>query len=178
MKKKNFWMVLMGIVLIGGWLRMVGLDKNPPHLGNDEISIAYDSYSVRVTGKDEYGISWPLSFRSHRDYKAPLYAYLNMPFNYIFGNNEYGVRFLSALVGTIMILLMGIMGTKLGGEKLGLLAAGLLALNPKSIFVSRMAYESNLAALLVMVGVYLIYLFKEKQKKWYFFHFQRLSMLR
>lgn len=167
MKKKKFWLILGLILLFGGLLRMVDLDKNPPHLGNDEISIAYDSYSVRVTGKDEYGVRYPLSFMSHRDYKAPLYAYFNMPFNYIFGNTEYGVRFLSALAGTIMILLIAILGRKLGGDKIGLLAAGLLAINPKSIFVSRMSYESNLAALLVLAGVYLMYLFKDKRKKWY-----------
>jgi 4-amino-4-deoxy-L-arabinose transferase-like glycosyltransferase len=169
MKKKIFWIILGAIVIFGGFLRMVALDKNPPHLGNDEISIAYDSYSIRTTGKDEYGISWPLSFRSHRDYKPPLYAYLNMPFNYLFGNNEYGVRFLSALAGTLMILVIGIVGLKLGGNKLGLLAAFLLAINPKSIFVSRMSYESNLAALLVLVGVYLMYLFKERRKSIYLF---------
>jgi 4-amino-4-deoxy-L-arabinose transferase-like glycosyltransferase len=167
MKRKTFWIILGIVVIFGGFLRMVALDKNPPHLGNDEISIAYDSYSVRTTGKDEYGISWPLSFRSHRDYKPPLYAYLNMPFNLIFGNNEYGIRFLSALAGTLMILIIGIMGRRLGGDKLGLLAAFLLAINPKSIFVSRMSYESNLAALLVLLGVYLMYLFKEKGRKIY-----------
>lgn len=164
MNKKIFWIILGSIVFLGGFLRMISLDKNPPHLGNDEISIAYDSYSIRTTGKDEYGISWPLSFRSHRDYKPPLYAYLNMPFNLIFGNNEYGIRFLSALAGTLMILIIGIIGFKLGGDKLGLLAAFLLAINPKSIFVSRMSYESNLAALLVLLGIYLMYLFKEKKK--------------
>lgn len=167
MSKKKFWLFLILIVVFGAFLRMIGLDKNPPHLGNDEISIAYDSYSVRVTGKDEYGVKYPLSFISHRDYKAPLYTYLNIPFNYIFGNTEYGVRFLSALAGTIMILLIGIVGRKLGSDKIGLFAAVLLAINPKSIFVSRMSYESNLAALLVLIGVYLMFLFKEKKKNWY-----------
>lgn len=167
MIKKYFWFFLILIIIIGGLLRIINLDKIPPHLGNDEISIAFDSYSMRTTGKDEYGISWPLSFRSHRDYKAPLYAYLNMPFNYIFGNNEYGVRFLSALVGILGILMIGLMGKFFKGESLGLLAAALLALNPKSIFTSRMAYESNLAAVMMSFGVYLLFLFREKQKKWY-----------
>lgn len=56
MIKKYFWIWLGVIVLIGGLLRMIGLDKNPPHIGNDEISIAFDSYSLRTTGKDGYGI--------------------------------------------------------------------------------------------------------------------------
>lgn len=167
MIKKYFWFWLSIVILIGGVLRMINLDKNPPHIGNDEISIAFDSYSVRTTGMDGYGIKWPLSFRSHRDYKPPLYAYLNMPFNYIFGNNEYGVRFLSAFVGTLGILMVALMGKFFKKEKLGLVAAILLALNPKAIFVSRMAYESNLAAILTSFGVYILFLFREKQKRWY-----------
>ena len=43
MIKKYFWVWLGVIVLVGGLLRMIGLDKNPPHIGNDEISIAFDS---------------------------------------------------------------------------------------------------------------------------------------
>lgn len=167
MIKKYFWVWLGVIVLVGGLLRMIGLDKNPPHIGNDEISIAFDSYSLRTTGKDGYGIKWPLSFKSHRDYKAPLYAYLNMPFNWIFGNNEYGVRFLSALVGTLGILMIGLMGKFFKNEKLGLMAATLLALNPKAIFASRMAYEANLAMILVSLGIYTLFLFRKNQKKWY-----------
>ena len=167
MIKKYFWLWLIVIILIGGVLRMIGLDKNPPHIGNDEISIAFDSYSLRTTGKDGYGIKWPLSFRSHRDYKAPLYAYLNMPFNFIFGNNEYGIRFLSALVGTLGILMVALMGRFFKKEELGLIAAVLLALNPKAVFVSIMAYESNLGMILTSLGVYLLFLFREKPKKWY-----------
>lgn len=167
MIKKYFWILLIVISSVGALFRLINLDKNPPHLGNDEVSIAYDSYSLRTTGKDEYGVSWPLSFISHRDYKAPLYAYLNMPFNYIFGNSEYGVRFLSAISGIMAIVLLGLFGRFLGGEKLGLITASLLVLNPKSIFVSRMAYESNLSSLLVLAGVYLIFIFKKKQNKVY-----------
>jgi len=167
MIKKYFWFWLSLVILIGGCLRMIALDKTPPHIGNDEISIAFDSYSLRTTGRDGYGIKWPLSFKSHRDYKPPLYAYLNMPFNYIFGNNEYGIRFLSAFVGTLGILLVALIGKFFKKEKLGLIAAILLALNPKAIFVSRIAYESNLGMILTSFGVYLLFLFREKQKQWY-----------
>jgi len=164
MNKKYFWYLLISFATLGCFLRIINLNSNPPHLGNDEISIAYDSYSVRTTGKDEYGISWPLSFKSHRVYKSPLYAYLNMPFNYLLGNSEYGVRLLSALMGTIAIIIIGLVGRFIGGDKVGLFGASLLAINPKSIFVSRMAYESNLASIIMLVGIYLIFLFYKKQK--------------
>lgn len=149
--KNNFWLWMVLITLIGGVFRIVGLNKNPVHLGNDEISIAYDSYSVRVTGMDEHRKKMPLSFISHRDYKAPLYAYFNIPFNYVIGNNEYGVRLLSAMVGTLAIFLIALVGKELAGDKIGIMSAILLALNPKSIFVSRAAYESNLASVILLL---------------------------
>jgi 4-amino-4-deoxy-L-arabinose transferase-like glycosyltransferase len=169
MKKNKFVFWLIVFMIVGGLFRIINLDKNPPHLGNDEISIAYDSYSIRTTGKDEYGTKLPLSFKSHRDYKAPFYTYLNVPFNLLFGNNEYGVRLLSAFAGIIGILLVGLVGKILGGDKLGILAAFLLTINPKSIFVSRMSYESNLASILVLLGVYLILKYRDKLKNKYLF---------
>jgi len=167
MIKKYFWIFLTIILVFAGFLRIINLDRNPPNLGNDEISIAYDSYSVRMTGRDEYGIWLPLSFISHRDYKAPLYAYLNIPLNYIFGNNEYGVRMLSVVSSLVAILILALLSRSLGGEKLALITALLLTLNPKNIFVSRMSYEANLASTLVLLGVYFMFLFREKRKNWY-----------
>lgn len=161
MKKNYFYWWLSIFILIGAFFRIINLDKNPPHLGNDEISIAYDSYSIRTTGKDEYGTWLPLSFKSHRDYKPPLYAYLNTPLNLIFGNNEYGVRLLSALFGILGILLIGLIGRSLGGDMVGILSAFLLTINPKSIFVSRMSYESNLASILILLGIYYVLKFKK-----------------
>jgi len=162
--KKLFWLILMVIVIFSAYLRLVDLDKNPPHLGNDEISIAYDSYSIRMIGKDEHGHSWPLSFQSHNDYKAPLYAYLNIPINYILGNNEYGVRVLSVLASLVSIVFIALLGKEMGNLGIGIVAAFLLGLNPKNIFASRISFESNLAAMFVLVGFWcLVKLWKEKR---------------
>jgi len=150
--KLRYWFILLLILIFGGYLRLVDLDKIPPHLGNDEISIAYDSYSIRSLGKDEHGNEWPLSFQSHGDYKAPLYVYMNTVFNYIFGNTEHGVRFLSVLSSLVSIIFMFLIGSEIGGRKLGLLAAILLCLNPKNIIVSRVSFEANLAAAMVLIG--------------------------
>lgn len=165
MKKSYFYILSILITLIGAYLRIVKLDNIPPHLGNDEISIAYDSYSIRKIGKDEHGNKWPLSFESHRTYKAPLYAYLNIPINWCLGNNEYGVRLLSALSGVLLIIEAAVIGKYLGGNLVGLAAAILMAFNPKEIFVSRIAFESNLAAAMLGLGVMFMFCFKDNKKK-------------
>lgn len=164
MKTKIFYLLLLIIILIGSYLRVVDLDKVPPHLGNDEISIAFDSYSVRLLGKDEHGHNWPLSFESHRSYKAPLYAYLNMPLNWLFGNTEYGIRLLSAFFGIFIIILVAYFGLFFNNNNLAIIAAILFALNPKAIFVSRIGYESNVAFVIMTLGVLFMFYFRKFQK--------------
>ncbi|MDO8609856.1 MAG: glycosyltransferase family 39 protein, partial [bacterium] len=164
---KTYWILLTIILIIGGLLRFVNLDSNPPHLGNDEISIAFDTYSVRLVGKDEHGHFLPISFESHRSYKAPLYAYFNIPFNYLLGNTEYGVRTLSALSGTISIYLAAIIGSLIATPSVGLVAALLMATDPKNIFASRIAYESNLATAILLLGIWgLLKYIDSKKRKW------------
>lgn len=167
MIKKYFYVILVLILLVGAFLRIVKLDSIPPHLGNDEISIAFDNYSIRSIGMDEHGKKWPLSFESHRSYKAPLYAYLNIPINWIIGNNEYGVRLLSAIFGILAIFLIGILGKFLGGETLGLVAAILLTFDQKAIFASRIGYESNVAYVVMTLGILFMFYFKQSKKKIY-----------
>ena len=167
MKNKYFTVGLFLIFLVGLFLRTVNLSSNPPHLGNDEISVAFDSYSIRTIGRDEHGKAYPLSFKSHQTYKAPLYAYLNIPFNYLFGNNEYGVRFLSVVSGSILILVVSILAAELAGPWVGLAAGILMAMNPKAITVSRIAFESNLAVLVMTAGVWTMYLYKKTKKLFY-----------
>lgn len=167
MIKKYFYLILGFILLISAFLRVTRLDKIPPHLGNDEISIAFDSYSVRIIGKDEHGHSWPLSFESHQTYKAPLYAYLNMPLNWLFGNNEYGIRLLSAIFGIAAVFLIGFFGRFFGNDFLGLMAATILTLDPKAIFTSRIGFESNVAYAVMSLGVLFMFCFKKQQKKFF-----------
>jgi len=160
---------LVSIVLLAIGLRVFRLDLVPLHLGNDEISIAFDTYSIVKTGKDEHGFYLPLSFKSHRTYKAPLYLYVNIPFFLAFGNTEYGIRFLSAMSGVMLVIVTIIMVNKLIGIKAGLIAGFLMAINPRSITVSRIGYEANLAVLIMTLGIWWMYLYKNTQKKWFLY---------
>src|SRR3989344_8918545 len=100
--------VLILIITIAIFLRFWDLNVLPPSLNWDEVSLGYNAYSLLKTGQDEWGELMPLSFRAFGDYKLPGYIYLDVPFIYMFGLNEWGVRFLSALLGvglTILIFL-------------------------------------------------------------------------
>ena len=102
MKKLIWWLIVLFSLLI----RVVGLEKSPATIGFDEAALGYNAYSLLKTGKDEYGYSWPLSLRSFNDYKPALYSYLSMPFIAVMGLTQASTRMVSALAGTISVIIM------------------------------------------------------------------------
>ena len=95
---------MLVILALALFLRFYQLGVNPPSLDWDEASLGYNAYSILKTGADEYGNFLPLSIRSFDDYKPPLYVYLDVPSVAVFGLNEFGVRFTSALIGFLSVI--------------------------------------------------------------------------
>jgi len=151
MKKK----ILILFITFGIILRFVGLDYSPPHLSNDEISIAYDAYSLLHTLKDQHNNFLPISFESFGTYKAPLAIYLSLPTTVLFGNNEYSVRLPSAIFGSLTVIFLGLLVFELTKKNnLSLFSSLLLSSAPWHIYSSRMALESNIALFFVILGLY------------------------
>jgi 4-amino-4-deoxy-L-arabinose transferase-like glycosyltransferase len=160
--------ILFLILLVGFALRIYRISSVPPSLGNDEISIAYDAYSVINIGKDSNDAFLPLSFKSHGEYKAPLYIYVAGPFVKILGNNEIAVRLPSVIFGTLTILGIYLLVKKLRlGENTALFSAFLLAITPWHVYTSRIALESNLALFFLVFGA--LYFLKGIEKGKYLF---------
>lgn len=155
MKKKPL-QVLALIFVFGFLIRFVGLGSIPRGFTPDEASQAYTAYSLLKTGQDEWGISWPLtSFKSFLDYKSPLQTYLMIPSIAIFGLNEFASRLPSAVFGSLAILSVFFLSTKLTSNKtVGLLTSAIFAFSPWAIQFSRMALEANLAVFLITSGLY------------------------
>ncbi len=155
---KHYLAIVVMILSFAALLRIVGLDKVPSHLSNDEISIAYDSYSIAHTLRDEHNHYLPVSFQSHNTYKAPLAIYLSAPLTLIVGNNEYSTRLPSAVLGVLTILFLGELVYELTKNKsLALFTYITLAITPWHIFSSRIAFEGNVALFCVVLGVFLFY---------------------
>ena len=95
--------LLICILFLAAILRFYQLGDNPPSLDWDETAHGYNAYSILLTGKDEYGYRFPLSFRSFDDYKPPLYTYLVIPAVAIFDLNDFAVRLPSAILGVLAV---------------------------------------------------------------------------
>jgi len=163
---------LILILVIGAFLRIYLLSSLPPSLTWDEAAWGYNAYSLGVDGRDEFGKFLPVTYlESFGDYKPPMYAYLTTPFVKIFGLSEFSVRLPSAILGTVTILLTYLLTKKIFStmsdrkrEVLALLSAGILAISPWHILLSRAAFEANVATFFIVLGTYLF--LEALDKRW------------
>lgn len=145
------------IILIAFAVRIYKLADIPPGLNRDEAAIGYTAYSLLITGKDEYGKSWPLSLKSFGDWKLPLYVYASVPAVYAFDLTEFAVRFPSVIAGILTVGMTYFIALELfKNSGVAILAMGLLAISPWHIFFSRVASESNLAVFWVTLAFLLL----------------------
>ncbi len=175
---------LLLIVAFAAFLRFYQLGLNPPSLTWDEAAWGYNAYSLGIDGRDEFGRFLPLDYlESFGDFKPVVYAYLTILPVKIFGLNEFAVRFPSALLGTLTVLVTYLLVKRifLSGtqnsilhwriknqnhslnlktnfdkvELIALLSSFLLAISPWHIMLSRAAFEANVATFFIVTGVWL-----------------------
>lgn len=162
---------LLGLIfLLGLFLRLFQLGVVPGGFTPDEASQGYTAYSLLKTGKDEWGLSWPVtSFRAFNDYRAPLQTYLIIPSIAVFGLNEFGVRLPSAIFGSIAIIFVYFLAHKLFPKfkNIGLWSAFFLAISPWNIQFSRMALEANYSSFFFTGGLLFFLTALEKPKYFY-----------
>lgn len=149
--------ILIIIILIGFFIRIYKINDIPYGLLPDEASIGYNAFSILKTGKDEYGIKFPLTFKAFGDEKLPLYIYLTIPFIKIFGLNNFSIKLLSILSGTLLIFIIFKLIILLGFSFINAsIAAIIIAISPATIILSRFSYESNLGLLFFTIGIYFL----------------------
>lgn len=81
--KKNPWPLLL--FLLGAVIRILYIGSIPPGLNQDEASIGYDAYSILHYGIDRNGVHLPIHLIAWGSGQNALYAYLSMPFIWLFG---------------------------------------------------------------------------------------------
>lgn len=153
MRYKNIFLLI--ILLLGFGVRFFGIDKSPATVNFDEASLGYNAYSIMKTGMDEYGFKFPLSLKSFGDYKPALYAYVSIPFIWIFGLNSMSLRLASMIAGVLLAYFSYlILKFFVKDEKFCLIALLLFLFQPWAIHFSRVALETNLSAMFFTVGIY------------------------
>ncbi len=153
--------ILTGIILIAILLRVWGILRVPPSLNWDEVSHGYTSYSLLLTGKDQWGTKLPLlNFRAYGDYPTTLNVYATVLPIALFGPTDLALRLPHAVIGVLSVLVMFVAGSYWRKNmSTGLWAAGIMAISPWAWFLSRQVLQSNWTVLLLTLA--LAYWFKK-----------------
>ncbi len=98
------YFVLIFVLLLTLIFRFWQLELIPSGLNWDEAAYGYNSYSLLLTGNDEWGVSWPIFLRSFGDFKPALLSYLQIPLIYFNGLTTNSLRIPVALLGVISLI--------------------------------------------------------------------------
>lgn len=153
--------ILTIIFFISAFVRLISLDQIPAGLYVDEASLGYNAFSILQTGKDEYGMSFPIFLRSFAVFTPPLYSYLSIIPIALLGFNIFSVRLLSALSGIALVYLTYLIIKRSSvkhASYLALLSALIVALSPWAIFQSRTAQQANFGLTLFIFSIFLFIL--------------------
>jgi hypothetical protein len=140
---------------LGGVLAVVAFQlwitpSNPPGFHRDEAALSYNAYSISTTLRDEDGGVLPLFFRSFDDYKSPLYPYLLAGVFRITGPHQQVARGVSAVLGLIAVLLLGLLAKRVtGSAMIGVVVLVLAGLTPWLFELGRVAIEATTQPLLI-----------------------------
>ncbi len=163
LEKRETQLALL-LLLLGALLRILSIGSFPPGLNQDEASIGYDAWSLLHYGIDRNGDAWPVLFQSWGSGQNVLYAYLSMPFLWLFGRGTASLRLCAALWGSGSLFFFWRLGRRSLGKGFGLLALLFLALDPWHLLLSRWALESNLLPAFLLLGV--LFLCQVRERPW------------
>jgi 4-amino-4-deoxy-L-arabinose transferase-like glycosyltransferase len=166
MKARKF--LIIGIILVAGFLRFWKISQVPVSLFSDELDVGYQAYSVIETGKDYFGNPHPLQFESYADTRTPLYIYSAVPSVFLFGITPLGVRLPAALFGVFGVLGIYLLAGEMFKEidrisvlglelSVGEIAAFALAISPWHIQYSRAAFEATMLLAFILFGLYFFF---------------------
>jgi len=165
---KNNKIFLIIIFLVSFFLRFYKVGEYPPLLW-DEAAIGYNAYSIIQTGKDEYGQTLPIIFKSFGDYKPGFYIYLAIPFIKLLGLNATATRLPSVILGSLLPILLYFLIKEINpkAHKTAIFATLITAFNPYSIHFSRGAWETNVLTFELVLASFLFFKYINQKKNKY-----------
>ncbi len=165
---KSFYIIIV-ILILGSLLYLYKIDRIPPGLAADEITNGYNAYSILLTGKDEFGKSFPIYFRFSGSYSPPLYTYLTVPAISLLGLNIPATRMVSVISGIVSIIVIFFLFKSLNfiqNRFIIYLGTLLYTISPWTVMYSRSGYEAMLSFLVYTLGI--LFVWKGFKKPLYF----------
>jgi hypothetical protein len=148
------------LVIIAAFLRLYRLDHYPLPMHQDELSNAYDAYSIVETGADRNGVHFPIVLRAQGavDYRPAMYAWLAAVPIGVAGFSPAAARVPSAVLGIVSLVLLFLFARELVDERYAILALAFGVFSPWHITYSRLAHEGAMLAGFFVIAVLYLWL--------------------
>ncbi len=146
-KKYGVWILLSLIVLIGVFFRFYQLGQLPPGLHPDEAANGQDIFRI-FSGdiRPLYATNGP---------RESLFFFAQALFVRLLGNTILALRMAPAIFGVLAIIAVYYWGKDWFGQRVGLLAAFFMAVNPWVVIISRDGFRASMTPLMVASVAYL-----------------------
>lgn len=146
-----FWAVL-GVALAA---RVLGLATLPPGLHPDEAVMGREALALIESGRSTDGRAFPLIFSAHEgvNWFEGSYIWATVPTVALVPGIELAIRLPAVVAGLLAVVGVFLLGRRLGRPNLGLLAAGVLAVQPWAVHQSRVGLAPALEPALLTLGL-------------------------
>ena len=127
--------VVAGICLLAGFLRFVDLGRIPSVLSGNEAGVGLSARDYLTGGRTNlFDVGW-WSFPS-------MHSWIQSSFLRVLGQTVIGLRFSSALIGTVTVAITYVYAARSFGRTVGLLSAAFLAASAFHIHFSRLGLNN------------------------------------
>lgn len=151
--KTFFSFLIVGVIGIGLVLpRFLWLDTIPSGLNWDEAAYGYNALSLLKTGRDEWGMAYPLYLKSFGEYKPALFSYLIEVSFLLSGISDYSIRLVPALLGIMSLIAAYVFFRSFISKNIALLSVLFLAVSPWHFHFSRIAMDPILSFCFALIG--------------------------
>jgi 4-amino-4-deoxy-L-arabinose transferase-like glycosyltransferase len=116
---------------------------NPPGFHHDEAAFALNAYTIAHHLRDQDGAFLPVVFPSFADYKDAAFSYVLAPVFLVFGPHQEAARAVAAVFALAAAALVGLIGYRRGGVRVGIAAGCLAGLTPWLFQLGRVAYDTS-----------------------------------
>ncbi|MEK6575290.1 MAG: glycosyltransferase family 39 protein, partial [Chloroflexota bacterium] len=152
------WALFFLALAIGAALRFYALGNLPHGIYHDEAYYGLDAVSV-LNG------AHPIFFTANNG-REPLYIYLLSLSIAAFGRTPFGLRFASALIGTLTIPVTYLLGRVLFNRRVGLMAMFICAITFWPVALSRVSFRAGTLPLFLGLAIALGWLALQRRSLW------------
>jgi 4-amino-4-deoxy-L-arabinose transferase-like glycosyltransferase len=158
---------LVLLLLIGFALLLYKFPSVPVGLHQDEMSEAYESYSLLHTGADRWGYHLPVYFIGWGSGQNVMQAYLSIPVVAVLGLTRVSARLVPILCGLLTLPLFFYTLRRWFDEDTALLGLFFLAFSPWHLIYSRFGVENSPLPFFMLLGIYTFSRALQSQSAWF-----------